>query len=121
MRSSFSWSRSTASSPSTVVTSTGKKQISTITTSLGNTPNPHQNTSSGAITAIGTAWEPIASGYTARRSTREKWISTASAKPSASASAIPSPTSVAVGARFAASRPALSHSAAATACGEGST
>ena len=49
-------------SPSTVVTSTGKKQISAITTSFGNTPKPHQKTSSGAITAIGTACEPTASG-----------------------------------------------------------
>ena len=48
--------------PSTVVTSTGKKQISAITTSLGKIPKPHQKTSSGAITAIGTACEPTASG-----------------------------------------------------------
>ena len=62
VRSSLSWSGSTAARPSTVVTSTGKKQISTITASLGNTPKPHQKTSSGAITAIGTACEPTASG-----------------------------------------------------------
>ena len=62
VRSSLSFSGSLAVSPSTVVTSTGKKQINTITASLGRMPNPHQNTSSGAITAIGTAWEPIASG-----------------------------------------------------------
>ena len=30
--------------------------------SLGSMPKPHQNTSSGAITAIGTACEPTASG-----------------------------------------------------------
>ena len=62
MRSSLSWSGSTAASPSTVVTTTGKKQIRTITISLGNRPKPSRNTSSGAITAIGTAWEPTVSG-----------------------------------------------------------
>ena len=55
-------SGSTEASPSTVVTSTGKKQISAITTSFGKIPKPHQNTSSTPITGIGTACEPTASG-----------------------------------------------------------
>ena len=62
MRISFSWSGSTEASASTVVTSTGKKQISAITTSFGKMPKPHQNTSSTPITGIGTACEPTASG-----------------------------------------------------------
>ena len=62
VRSSLSWSGSTAARPSTVVTSTGKKQISAITTSFGKIPKPHQNTSSTPITGIGTACEPTASG-----------------------------------------------------------
>ena len=44
------------------MTSTGKKQISTITASFGSMPKPHQKTSSGAITATGIACEPTASG-----------------------------------------------------------
>ncbi len=40
----------------------GKKQMTTITASLGSSPKPHQNTSSGAKITIGTACEPTASG-----------------------------------------------------------
>src|SRR5208282_6287115 len=80
VRSSLRCSGSTEASPSTVVTSTGKKQISAITTSFGNSPKPHQNTSSTPITGIGTACEPTASGYTAERSSGDRWIAAASSR-----------------------------------------
>ena len=84
-------------------------------------PKPHQNTSGAAITAIGTACEPTACGYTARRSHLEKWIATASAKPVSSARPRPSTTSSAVILKFCHSSPALPHSAAAISWGAGST
>ena len=62
VRMSFSCSGSTAASPSTVVTSTGKKQMRAMIASFGKMPNPHQNTSSTPITGIGSACEPTASG-----------------------------------------------------------
>src|ERR1700722_11253312 len=62
VRSSLGCSGSTAASPSTVVTTTGKKQISAITSSFGNSPKPHQNTSSTPTAGSGTAGEPTSSG-----------------------------------------------------------
>ena len=104
-----------------MVTTTGKKQITPMTASLGRTPKPHQNTSSGATTTIGTAWEATSSGYRARCSVGERWTTTARAKPTTSDTTMPRPTSWAVMAKFDDSRPALFHSAAATSCGAGST
>ena len=99
----------------------GKKQISAITTSLGKSPKPHQKTSGRAITAIGTAWEPTASGYTPRRKSGERWIATARAKPPSSASPSPSTTSSAVTVKFLHKRSALFHRALAIAWGAGSS
>ena len=46
----------TARSPTTVLTSTGKKTIRAQISTLENKPGPNQITSSGAIATTGTAW-----------------------------------------------------------------
>ena len=77
-------------------TTIGKKQMRAITISLGPIPKPNQITRIGAITTIGTAWEATTMGYRARRSIGERWSTTATSIPAATAIANPSSTSCAV-------------------------
>ena len=55
-------SRSTFASPSSTLTTTGKKTISATITIFGVSPNPSQITSAAAIAMIGTACVAISSG-----------------------------------------------------------
>src|SRR3954447_12795014 len=72
---------STDASPSSAVTVTGKKQTSATIASLGASPKPSQATSSGATMTIGMVCDATSSGYTARRSTGERWMAVAHATP----------------------------------------
>src|SRR5579884_1917381 len=55
-------SRSTLWNPSTVLTTTGKKQTRHTTTNRGRTVNPNRTSSTGASAITGTVWEAITSG-----------------------------------------------------------
>ena len=56
------YSRSTEPSPSTVLTTMGKKQNSAMIASFGPIPNPMTITSTGARTTVGMLCEAIRSG-----------------------------------------------------------
>ena len=62
MRRSLIASGSTEASASSVVTVTGKKQMSAMMASLGAMSNPNQATSSGAMMTIGSVCDATSSG-----------------------------------------------------------
>jgi hypothetical protein len=84
--------RSVAANPSMSPTVIGKNVTRAITTTFGNSPNPNQMISNGAIAMIGSVCEATSSGVRARRSHGEKSTATAIAQPSASET--PNPTAV---------------------------
>ena len=73
--------RSVAANPSIRPMAIGKNVTSAITTTFGNSPNPNQMISSGAIAMIGSVWDATSNGVSARRSQGEKSTATASAQP----------------------------------------
>ena len=62
---------STDHSPSTVVTTTGKKLTSATTSTLGISVNPNQTTRIGATATIGTICDATSHGYADRWTIRE--------------------------------------------------
>ena len=74
----------------------GKKVTSTITMTLGSSPNPNQITISGAIATIGIVCVPTSRGYTARRTAGTWSIATANAVAATTETANPMTVSVTV-------------------------
>ena len=119
VRISFTASRSTDRSPSSVLTVIGKKQIRAMIRSFGLIPKPNQTTRIGATTMIGTVCEATSSGYTARRAVSERCRATANPTPRTSATRNPARTSRSVTQPFSASSSRSCQSESATSLGAG--
>ena len=112
---------STDSSPSMVVTATGKKVMIATMMIFGRRSKPKSATSTGAMTTTGMTCDAASSGRTARRrgGTRCTTMATATARTIAARS--PRTSSSAVGRRLAHSSERSSHSDVATSLGAGNT
>src|SRR5439155_23533733 len=88
---------------------------------FGNSPNPNQVMSSGAIAMLGSVCEATSSGVSARRSHGEKSTATAIAQPSASDTANPTAVTCTVGTVLAQIWSRKAQPCSSTRRGEGST
>ena len=104
-----------------VLTSSGKKQISAVITTVEVRPKPNQITTSGASTTSGIVWLPISTGITERRASPEASSRIEMAKAKTTETAKPMSTSRSVGSVLSQSEARSAQPALSTRDSDGST